>query len=380
MKIVLVAGARPNFVKISPLWEELNKRGFDCAIVHTGQHYDDKMSGAFFRDLRLPEPDIHLGVGSGTHAEQTGRIMIGFERICLQLKPDLVVVVGDVNSTAASALAAAKLGIPVAHIEAGLRSFDRSMPEEINRILTDHISDYLFTTCEDANENLRKEGIPASKVLFVGNVMIDTLKRFIDLAGKSNILDKLALKEDGELSKYAVLTLHRPSNVDHEDVLRGIFSALNRLSERIPVIFPVHPRTLERIRSFALDNMVTYVEDLSKSDLKALKKNVWVMSPLGYIDFLNLMAHASVVLTDSGGIQEETTILGIPCLTLRENTERPVTVREGTNLVVGSDPEKILSASFSILTNGLNGRRTPKFWDGKAAGRIVEILESRLMT
>ena len=377
MKIVLVAGARPNFVKIAPLSSELQKRGLDRTIVHTGQHYDDKMSKTFFKDLQLPEPDIHLGVGSGSHAEQTGKIMIEFEKVCFRLKPDLVIVVGDVNSTAASALAAAKLCIPVAHVEAGLRSFDRSMPEEINRILTDHISDYLFTTCEDANKNLRQEGIPASKIFFVGNVMIDTLKQFFKLAEKSNILDELRLKKNGKLSKYAVLTLHRPSNVDQEEVLKGIFSALKKLSKRIPVIFPAHPRTLERLKSFALDSMVTYVEKLSDRDLKGSEKNVWMMSPLGYIEFLNLMSHASLVLTDSGGIQEETTILGIPCLTLRDNTERPVTVRDGTNMIVGNNPERILSASFDILENGLNGKRIPKFWDGKAADRIVEVLTSR---
>jgi len=380
MKIVLVAGARPNFMKIAPLSSELRKRGIDSTIVHTGQHYDDTMSKTFFKDLQLPQPDIYLGVGSGTHAEQTGKIMIEFERVCLQLKPDLVIVVGDVNSTAASALAAAKLCIPVAHVEAGLRSFDRSMPEEINRILTDHISDYLFTTCEDANINLRQEGILVSKIFFVGNVMIDTLKQFIDLTRKSNILDNLGLKKDGKLSKYAVLTLHRPSNVDHEDILKGIFSGLNRLSEKILIIFPAHPRTLERIKSFAMDNMVTYVENLSNNDLKKSNKNVWVMSPMGYIDFLNLMSHAAVVLTDSGGIQEETTILGIPCLTLRDNTERPITIREGTNTVIGNDPERILSASFDILENSPHGKKRPKFWDGKAAGRIVEVLASRLMT
>jgi UDP-N-acetylglucosamine 2-epimerase (non-hydrolysing) len=380
MKIVLVAGARPNFMKIAPLSSELQKRGIGYTIVHTGQHYDDTMSKTFFKDLQLPQPDIYLGVGSGTHAEQTGKIMIEFERVCFRLKPDLVIVVGDVNSTAASALAAVKLCIPVAHVEAGLRSFDRSMPEEINRILTDQISDYLFTTCEDANRNLRKEGIPASKIFFVGNVMIDTLEQFIDLSRKSSILDKFGLKKNGKLSKYAVLTLHRPSNVDREDVLKGIFSTLNRLSEEIPVIFPAHPRTLERIESFSLDDMVTYFEKLSNEDLKKSEKNVLVMPPMGYIDFLNLMSHSLLVLTDSGGIQEETTILGIPCLTLRDNTERPITVREGTNTLVGNDPERILSASLDILENSPHGKTRPKFWDGKAAGRIVEVLASRLMT
>jgi UDP-N-acetylglucosamine 2-epimerase (non-hydrolysing) len=377
MNVVLVAGARPNFMKIAPLSDELRKRGIGHTLVHTGQHYDEVMSEAFFRDLRLPRPDISLGVGSGTHAEQTGKIMVGFEKVCFRSKPDLAVVVGDVNSTLACALVAAKLHIPVAHVEAGLRSHDRSMPEEINRILTDHIADYLFTSCEDANVNLRREGIFASKIFFVGNVMIDTLNRFVDEAGESEILARLGLRDNGRTSPYAVLTLHRPSNVDHEEVLKGIFAALERLSERIPVLFPVHPRTLNRMKGFSLDRCVSYGGGLCSVDSKRSKKNMRAIPPLGYFDFLNLISNAAVVLTDSGGIQEETTVLGIPCLTLRDNTERPVTVREGTNMVVGSDPERILDASLHVLENGSREKRIPRFWDGKAAERIVGILESK---
>jgi UDP-N-acetylglucosamine 2-epimerase (non-hydrolysing) len=377
MKIVLVAGARPNFVKIAPVSMELRKRGIGHTLVHTGQHYDKTLSKAFFQDLRLPRPDISLGIGSGTHAEQTGKIMIGFERVCFQVKPDLAIVVGDVNSTVACALAAAKLCIPVAHIEAGLRSHDRSMPEEINRILTDHISDYLFTTCKEAGRNLRREGIKASKIFFVGNVMIDTLALFYEKTAKSSILDRLGLRDNGRISPYAVLTLHRPSNVDHENVFKGIFSALVRLSKRIPIIFPAHPRTLKRMESFLLNNMVSFYRKSTSVNLEKSNKNVWVISPLGYIDFLNLIANSSVVLTDSGGIQEETTVLGVPCLTLRDNTERPITVREGTNKVIGSDPEKILSESLNVLENDRLKKKIPELWDGKAAYRIVRILERK---
>jgi UDP-N-acetylglucosamine 2-epimerase (non-hydrolysing) len=377
MNIVLAAGARPNFMKIAPLSMELRKRGIDHTLVHTGQHYDEIMSKAFFRDLQLPRPDVYLGVGSGSHAEQTGKTMIAIEKVCFRLKPDLVMVVGDVNSTLACALAAAKLCIPVAHIEAGLRSHDRSMPEEVNRVLTDHLSDYLFTTCEDAGRNLRNEGIPDSRIFFVGNVMIDTLMRFLDEAKKSNILVQLGLRDNGRISPYALLTLHRPSNVDHEGVLKGIFWALGDLSTRIPVIFPAHPRTLKRMESFSLNNMVSFDRYPKSAVPDKSKKNIWAVSPLGYFDFINLISNASLVLTDSGGIQEETTVLGVPCLTLRDNTERPVTVREGTNTVVGRDPERILSTSLNVLENGRRERRIPRYWDGKAADRIVRILESK---
>jgi UDP-N-acetylglucosamine 2-epimerase (non-hydrolysing) len=382
MKIILVAGARPNFMKIAPVVRAIKnhnkssvRKRINYQLVHTGQHYDNEMSDAFFKDLDLPSPDIYLGVGSGTHAEQTGKIMIEFEKVCLREKPDLVVVVGDVNSTVACALTAVKLSIPVAHVEAGLRSFDRTMPEEINRVLTDQISDYLFTTCEDANKNLISEGIPKGKIFFVGNVMIDTLKAHVELAQKSRILKKLRLRENGQLKKYAVLTLHRPSNVDDQPVLEGILRALNRISERIPVIFPAHPRTISRIKNFKLDDMIFFKNNSLLSDLP--KKTI-LMPPLGYLDFLCLMSNATLVLTDSGGIQEETTILGVPCLTLRDNTERPITVREGTNIVVGNTPNKIVKAALYVLRNGIPRKKIPKYWDGKAAERIIKTLTKAL--
>jgi len=351
-------------------------------LVHTGQHYDEGMSDFFFRDLGLPKPDIYLGVGSGTHAEQTGRIMVEFEKVCLGEKPDLIMVVGDVNSTVACALVAAKLMIPVAHVEAGLRSFDRTMPEEINRLLTDQISDFLFTTCEDANQNLLREGIAKKKIHFVGNVMIDTLRQHLEIAKKSTIIERLELSENGQVKKYALLTLHRPSNVDDALVLKKIFGAINEIAMRIPVIFPVHPRTLSRVQEFGLNGLMNYMETnaikathlTKRSNKKTNLKRLLAVPPLGYLDFLCLMSRAALVLTDSGGIQEETTILGVPCLTLRSNTERPVTVREGTNFVVGNDPRKIKEMAFHIIENGIPPGRIPKYWDGKAAERIVRIL------
>jgi len=350
-------------MKISPVSEVLSKNHIDHKILHTGQHYDEDMSKVFFHDLGMPEPDIYLGVGSGTHAEQTGKIMIAFEKTCFEEKPDLVIVVGDVNSTVACALVASKLCIPVAHIEAGLRSFDRTMPEEINRILTDQISDFLFTTCEDANMNLKNEGIPDSKIHFVGNVMIDTLLRFIEVSSKSDVLERLSLKQNDSIKKYAVLTLHRPSNVDDTGTLKGIFRALERLSEEILVVFPAHPRTLKKIEDNRLGG-----------SMLDNKKEILIMKPLGYLDFLCLMSKAAIVLTDSGGIQEETTVLGIPCLTLRHNTERPITVKEGTNTVVGNCPEKIIQAGLEVLEKGIQRKGVPKYWDGKAADRIVKTI------
>lgn len=376
--IFLVAGARPNFMKIAPLVKELEKFRIQYKLIHTGQHYDEGMSDFFFRDLGLPEPDIYLGVRSGTHAEQTAQIMIAFEKVCLEKRPNLVVVVGDVNSTVACALVAAKLMIPVAHVEAGLRSFDRTMPEEINRLLTDQLSDFLFTTCEGANRNLLREGIQKKKIHFVGNVMIDTLFRHLEVARKSEIMERLGLSQDAGVKKYALLTLHRPSNVDDRVVLEGLFGALNEIALKIPIIFSIHPRTLKRLQEFKLNDHVNYV-DVGMKDFKELcldeyAPRVLAVPPLGYLDFLCLMSNAALVLTDSGGIQEETTILGVPCLTLRKNTERPVTVREGTNFVVGNDPCKIREKAFDILENGIRCRRVPKYWDGKAAERIVKIL------
>jgi len=376
-------------MKIAPLLDAINNFNYskakeerqltiDYLVVHTGQHYNDEMSNFFFDDLGIPEANICLGVGSGTHAEQTGKIMIKFEKICFQEKPDLVIVVGDVNSTIACALSASKLNIPVGHIEAGLRSFDKTMPEEINRILTDQISSFLFTTCEDANMNLKNEGISKSKIFFVGNVMIDTLLSHIERAKNSDIIEKLGLKENNKIKKYALLTLHRPSNVDNPFILKGIINILNNISKKIPIIFPVHPRSIKKIKNFKLEEMINYTEHISSNELDKADKNILAIPPLGYLDFLFLMSNAALVLTDSGGIQEETTILGIPCLTLRNNTERPITVREGTNIVVGNNPDKIIKTAFSVFKNGIQRKKIPKYWDGKAAKRIINILIKKL--
>ncbi|MGQ9631402.1 MAG: non-hydrolyzing UDP-N-acetylglucosamine 2-epimerase [bacterium] len=362
MKIVNVAGARPNFIKIAPIIYEMKKHPeIQAMLVHTGQHYDDKMSKAFFQDLEIPEPDVHLNVGSGSHAQQTAKVMIGFEEVLLKERPDLVLVVGDVNSTLACALTAVKMHIPVAHVEAGLRSFDRTMPEEINRILTDSISDFLFITSKEARENLMREGIPEGKIFFVGNVMIDTLLRNKDKIAGSRILSKLNLKQQ----EYAVLTLHRPSNVDSKEDLEKIMSALYEVQKNIKIIFPIHPRTLKTIQTFNLNRKV---EDM---------ENFITIDPLGYLDFLKLLTHAKFVLTDSGGIQEETTVLRVPCLTLRNNTERPVTVGEGTNILVGTNPENIVKESLKVLKGRGKVARTPELWDGNASRRIVEILLDR---
>ena len=378
-KVFIVVGARPNFIKAIALLKDFKKHPkFNPILVHTGQHYDEEMSKSFFDDLRLPEPDIYLGVGSGTHAEQTGNIMIKFERVCFELKPDIVVTVGDVNSTIACALVAAKIYVPVAHVEAGLRSFDRTMPEEINRLLTDQISDYLFTTCKEANMNLKAEGIPESKIFFVGNVMIDTLLNHIEAAEKSSILKNLGLKKNSNVKKYAILTLHRPSNVDNPVILKGIFTALNKLSKEIIIIFPAHPRTIKQIKNFKLEEMITYVDNISSNKLDKTRQQILAILPLGYLDFLSLMSNATLLLTDSGGIQEETTVLGIPCLTLRNNTERPITVKKGTNIVVGNTYDKIIKAAMAVLKNGIPKKGIPKYWDGKAAERIIKVLASKL--
>jgi UDP-N-acetylglucosamine 2-epimerase (non-hydrolysing) len=346
-------------MKIAPLVRELGKHsGVEFILVHTGQHYDDVMSKLFFEDLGLPEPDTWLGVGSGSHAQQTARIMAGFEEVVAKEKPDLVIVVGDVNSTIACALVAVKLGVKVAHVEAGLRSFDRSMPEEVNRVLTDQISDLLFVTEQSGIDNLRKEGIPDSRIHFVGNLMVDTLVSRRDKAEQSNILAELGV----EGGKYALLTLHRPSNVDDKHSLESIISVLEKIQEDIKVVFPIHPRTKKMMSQHGLTERLESLDGIIMSE------------PLGYLDFLKLMAHAKFVLTDSGGIQEETTVLGVPCLTLRENTERPVTVEEGTNVVVGSDRTKILQAVDGILAGHGKKGRIPKLWDGRAAERIVKLL------
>jgi UDP-N-acetylglucosamine 2-epimerase (non-hydrolysing) len=359
-KILLIAGARPNFMKIAPIFAEMRRRRgeFAVKIVHTGQHYDAAMSDAFFEDLGLPRPDVHLGVGSGSHAVQTARIMTAFEPVVLEEKPDWVVVVGDVNSTIACALVCSKLGVKVAHVEAGLRSRDRTMPEEINRILTDAISDILFTTSQDADENLKQEGVAAEKIHFVGNVMIDSLLEHLKLAERSSV--RADLDVDGR--DYAVLTLHRPSNVDDREAFGPVLDALLAISERLPIIFPVHPRTRAKIDEFGFSKRIA-------------DSNIRLIEPLGYLDFLRLYSGAKLVLTDSGGLQEETTVLGIPCLTLRNNTERPVTIEMGTNVLVGTDPQKIKrAAGRALLRDARTDTKIPPLWDGHAAVRICDIL------
>ncbi|RIK74699.1 UDP-N-acetylglucosamine 2-epimerase (non-hydrolyzing) [candidate division KSB1 bacterium] len=359
LKICNVVGARPNFMKIAPIIDEMRKHTeIAASLVHTGQHYDEKMSKLFFQDLGLPKPDVYLGVGSGGHGEQTGKIMIEFEKIIAANKPDLVVVVGDVNSTIACGLVAVKMGVKLVHVEAGLRSFDRTMPEEINRILTDQISDYLFLTERDAKENLLREGVAEEKIHFVGNVMIDSLMKHREHAERSPILGDLKL----EAGRYGLITLHRPSNVDVKENLDNILQALFQIQRDLPLVFPVHPRTRKQMKLYGFDEKL------------ALAPNLMLTDPLGYLDFLKLMAHARLVITDSGGIQEETTVLGVPCITVRENTERPITVTEGTNVLIGMSRQRILEESYKILAgNGKQGRK-PELWDGRAAERIVEIL------
>lgn len=356
MKIINVVGARPNFVKISPIMEEMNHNGhIKPMLIHTGQHYDYEMSKVFFEDLEIPEPDIYLGVGSGTQAEQTGKIMIEFEKVLFHEKPDLVLVVGDVNSTLACSLVASKLCIPIAHVEAGLRSFDRTMPEEINRAVTDSLSDYLFTPSKEANRNLKREGILEKKIYFVGNVMIDTLLKYMDKVKGSDILSKLKLEE----KSYAVLTLHRPTNVDNPEVFKRILSALNVIQTKIDIVFPTHFRTKKKIEEFKLEEQI--------KRMKCLR----IIEPLGYLDFIRLMRESRFVMTDSGGVQEETTVLGIPCLTLRDNTERPETISRGTNTIAGIDKEMLISESERILDGQTKIGEIPELWDGKTAQRVI---------
>lgn len=364
IKIIAVVGARPNFVKMAPILEALARYSrVETVLVHTGQHYNKSLSKVFFEELELPRPDIDLGIGSGTHARQTAKIMAAFEKRLLKDRPDLVLVVGDVNSTVAAALAAVKLHVRVAHVEAGLRSFNRRMPEEINRLLTDQIGDYLFTTSRPAGENLLREGVEKRKIFFVGNVMIDSLKRFLAGAEESSrILSRLKLAP----GEYGVLTLHRPEIVDNKAALKKVLGILGGVGRRLPVVYPVHPRTAKMFRVFGLEKR-----------LRSLP-GIIVTPPLGYLDFLKLLARARLVLTDSGGIQEETTVLGVPCLTLRTETERPITCVEGTNTVVGLDEKKIEREVEKILSGKGKRGRVPELWDGKAAPRIAKILNYEL--
>ena len=360
VRVLNVVGARPNFMKMAPITAAIARRPDEISqvLVHTGQHYDEAMSGSFLRELELPAPDVTLGVGSGTHAEQTARVMLAFEPVLAARRPDWVVVVGDVNSTLACALVASKLCIRVAHVEAGLRSFDWTMPEEVNRVLTDRIASLLFTPSEDGDRNLAREGVSPDRIVRVGNVMIDTLLMQLDRSRQSAVLEDLHLRP----REFATLTLHRPANVDSADALHRIFAALGDVAREVAIIFPAHPRTLARMREFGI----------------AAPSGIRVLAPMGYRDFLRLWSNARLVLTDSGGLQEETTALGVPCLTLREHTERPITVEQGTNQVVGSDPERITRAVGAILRGEFaRGSCVPEFWDGHAADRVVAALIAR---
>jgi UDP-N-acetylglucosamine 2-epimerase (non-hydrolysing) len=349
-----VVGARPNFMKMAPIVAEMRRRAMPQFLVHTGQHYDRQMSALFFEELGLPSPDEYLGVGSGSQAIQTARIMMAFEGVCLQKQPSLVVVAGDVNSTLACALAASKLHIPVAHVESGLRSFDRSMPEEINRVLTDHLADLHFCTEVCGTDNLLAEGISLEKLFLVGNCMIDSLWAHLERAVGRRPWERFGCRA----GNYGLVTLHRPSNVDDMATLREVAEALAELSHVMPLLFPAHPRTQDRIKHFNLSFGATLLAE-----------------PMGYLDFLGLMAKARLVLTDSGGIQEETTALGIPCITLRDNTERPVTVIKGTNQLVGSSREEIVRAALKAWSRKGGSYNTPELWDGKTAGRVVDVIE-----
>jgi UDP-N-acetylglucosamine 2-epimerase (non-hydrolysing) len=359
-RVHLIAGARPNFMKIAPILRELARyrEYVDCRLVHTGQHYDKEMNAVFFEELGIPEPDFNLAVGSGSHAEQTAEIMVRYERLCREETPQLVIVVGDVNSTLACAVVAKKMSIEVAHVEAGLRSFDRSMPEEINRIVTDAVSDHFYVTEENGVANLLSEGKPRDRIHFVGHVMIDNL--LFQLRRLANASDPHPWIEEikGRFPEYGVVTLHRPSNVDHKETLAGIVNALTTISDLVPLVFPVHPRTRSRLTEFGL----------------VLPPRVIATGPLGYMTFLDLFKDATLVLTDSGGLQEETTALGIPCITIRDNTERPVTLTEGTNVLAGNTSDRIIDTALASLRGKRLLRPPPKLWDGRAAERICSHL------
>jgi UDP-N-acetylglucosamine 2-epimerase (non-hydrolysing) len=357
-----VVGARPNFMKVAPIWRVLEgKTEFDRKLVHTGQHYDDNMSKVFFDDLRLPRPDVYLGVGSGSHGEQTGKVMIEFERVVAAERPDLVVVVGDVNSTMACTLVAVKMGVAVAHVEAGLRSFDRTMPEELNRMVTDILAHILLTHSPEAEQNLANEGVDRAKIHLVGNVMIDSLLHYMPEAEKSTIHDTLGLQPGA----YGLVTLHRPSNVDDPAQLSSILDGLAEIGAEKPLVFPVHPRTRKVIEQ-------------NKLSIPADK--LVLLDPVGYLDFLKLMKYSSIVLTDSGGIQEETTALEIPCVTIRENTERPITIEIGTNVLAGTNRDRIVDEALHLLRDGVSDSRVPDLWDGRAAERIVGVFEKFVQT
>lgn len=355
-KILLVVGARPNFMKVAPVYKELKKHPekIDVRLCHTGQHYDVKMSDVFFQQLGIPEPDYYLGVGSGSHAVQTANIMVEFEKVCHEMKPDVVLVAGDVNSTIACGLVAVKLHIKLGHIEAGLRSFDRTMPEEVNRLLTDAISDYLFVTEKSGLENLKHEGVPDEKIIFTGNCMIDTLVSFLPEVEKAGTSTKLGVEE----GKYILLTFHRPANVDTKEFFVSLKEFVAKYGRDHKIVFPIHPRTRTNMVRFGMQ-----IED----------PNLILTEPLGYLEFLNMMRHAKVVVTDSGGVQEETTYLGVPCITVRDNTERPITVEVGTNILAGTDFKNVFSALDDLMAGKVKKGEIPELWDGRAASRVVEV-------
>lgn len=362
MKIINIVGARPNFMKIAPVMDAMGKsKVIKPLLLHTGQHYDEKMSSLFFEELKIPKPDIYLGVGSGTHAKQVAHIMEKFDDVCEEEKPDAILVVGDVNSTMACSLVASKLGIKIIHLEAGLRSFDRRMPEEINRLVTDSIADLLLTPSEDGSQNLLNEGISADKIQLVGNIMIDTLFRFLPVIEKSSIIDQLHLTPQ----QYLLVTLHRPSNVDQKENLKEILTTFREIQKKIKIVFPVHPRTMKNINEFGFSELINEM------------KNLIITEPFGYLDFQRLMTQSKAVITDSGGVQEETTALKIPCITIRENTERPVTVTEGSNVLIGSDMGQLVLMIEKVLANKWKKSTIPEQWDGKTADRVVKIIEAQ---